>query len=71
MQAILPFLIPHMKYNRGLFHLPSSLQWVFSIGNLKSTFVLTQTPFQVVPELASVLAAAEVREEQESAKEGN
>lgn len=72
MQVSLFSLVPHMKYSRGLFHLPSSLQWICSIVNLRFTFVLTQPLLMLVgPHSVPVLAAAEVREEAEPAKEGN
>lgn len=71
MQVSLSSLVPYMKYNRDLLHLPSSWQWICSIVSLRLTFVLTVTLTLVVPHSVPARAAAEVREEAEPAKEGN
>ena len=44
MQVTLSFLVPHMKYCRDFFHLPSSTQWICSTVNLRLTFVLIWSP---------------------------
>lgn len=59
-----------MKYSRGFFHWPSSLQWICSIVNLRLTFVWTVTLILVVPHSAPFLVALS-REEAEPEKERN